>query len=604
VIRERLQRALAQLPYLPRVLELVWAATGRWMIAWGALIVAQGLFPVATVYLTRGLVNRLVTAVGANGEWSAVRPVLVYAGLYALVFLANEILGGAVRWVRSVQSDLVQNHIAAIIQRKSIAVDVAFYELPEFYDHLHRARDESGSRSIALLDGLATLSQNAITAIAMLGILLSFGPWLALALVVNTIPAVYIVLRHALIEHEWWRKHTEDSRIGWYYDWLLTTAGNAAELRLFGLGEHFCDASRDLREHLRQQRMRLVRSRTIAEGRASLAALVIAGGAGGWMLWSVLRGLLTLGDLALAYQAFQAGQGLSRALLGSIGTLYSNVLFLGSLFEFLALPTEIVDVERPRSMPSPLRDGIHFSRVDFRYQSNSRPVLESFDLVLPAGKWVAIVGPNGAGKSTIFKLLCRFYDPQAGRVTIDGIDVKEIALGELRESITVVFQSPVHYNATVRDNIAYGALDAAASIGEIERAAEAAGAADLVLRMPRGYETMLGSWLDGGRDLSVGEWQRIALARAFLRRAPIMLLDEPTSSMDSWAENDWLERFRSLAAGKTALMITHRFTTAMRADLIYVMVDGRIVETGTHRELVEQSGYYARSWSAQMAGAV
>jgi ATP-binding cassette, subfamily B, bacterial len=604
MIRERLQRAIAHLPYLPRVLRLVRQATGRWMTGWAVLIAFQGLLPVVTVFLTRGLVNRLVAAVAAPGNWAAIRPVLLFLAAYGGVFVLSEVLASVSRWIRSAQTDLIQDHITRLIHEQSIAVDLAFYELPEFYDRLHRARDESGSRSIALLDGLASLAQNSITLVAMIGVLLPFGPLLAVALMVNTIPAVYIVVRHAIIEHRWWRDHTEEGRLEWYYDWLLTNGGNAAELRLFGLGEHFCKVSGELREHLRRQRLQLTRDRTVAESQAGLAALVIGGAAGGWMLWRTLNGFLSLGDLALAYQAFQGGQGLMRTLLGSVGQLYANVLFLGSLFEFLALRSEVVDIERPRSLPVPLRRGIEFTGVAFRYQSNSRPILEDFDLMLPAGLWVAIVGPNGAGKSTLFKLLCRFYDPQAGRIVIDGIDIKEFALRELRERITVVFQDPVHYQATVRDNIAYGDFGAAAGTAQIERAARSAGAAEFVERMPRGYETMLGSWLAGGRDLSTGEWQRIALARAFLRQAPIMLLDEPTSAMDSWAENEWLERFRTLAAGKTTLMITHRFTTAMRADVIYVMVDGRIIESGTHRELVDQSGYYARSWSAQMAGAI
>jgi ATP-binding cassette, subfamily B, bacterial len=604
MIREAFRRTIDQLPYVPRVLGLVRDATGRWMIAWITLIAVQGLLPVVTVYLTCGLVNRLVGAVGARGDWAATRSLLVFVAAYGGVFVLSGVLASAARWVRSVQSDLIRDHIAEMINRKSMDVDLAFYELPEFYDHLHRARDDSSRRSIELLDGLGTISQNAITSVAMIGVLLRFGPWLALGLIINTLPAVYIVVRHAILEHRWWQRQTEQSRLGWYYDWLLTTAGNAGELRLFGLGEHFCEASRKLRAHLRGQRERLLQDRTIAEGQAEVATLLIAAGAGGWLLWQTLQGFLTLGDLALAYQAFQGGQGLMRALLGSIGQLYANVLFLGSLFEFLALRSEVVDVEEPRAVPARLREGIRFCGVDFRYQSNGRPVLEDFDLELPAGKWVAIVGPNGAGKSTLFKLLCRFYDPQAGRITIDGVDVRELRLSELRKRITVVFQAPVHYNATVFDNIAYGDLESAPSTNDVERAAEAAGAADLVARMPKRYGTMLGNWLSDGRELSVGEWQRIALARAFVRRAPIMLLDEPTSSMDSWAENDWLERFRALAEGKTTLMITHRFTTAMRADLIYVMVDGRIIETGTHRDLVRQSGYYARSWSAQMAGAV
>jgi ATP-binding cassette subfamily B protein len=219
---------------------------------------------------------------------------------------------------------------------------------------------------------------------------------------------------------------------------------------------------------------------------------------------------------------------------------------------------------------------------------------------IPSGKVVAIVGPNGAGKSTLLKLLCRFYDPEAGRITIDGRDIREMPTDGLRRLITVLFQQPFHYNTTVRENILYGDLNLEPGDPQIDSAIRAAGAEQTILRLPQKGQTLLGRWFAGGTELSVGEWQRIALARAFLRQAPIIILDEPTSALDPWAEADWLERFRKLAAGRTSIIITHRFTTAMHADVIHVMDRGKIIEAGSHQKLLEEGGLYAQSWSQQM----
>ena len=238
--------------------------------------------------------------------------------------------------------------------------------------------------------------------------------------------------------------------------------------------------------------------------------------------------------------------------------------------------------------------------MSFRYPGAERAALEHLNLTIPAGDTIAIVGPNGAGKSTLLKLLCRFYDPEHGRIELDGIDIKEMALEDLRRRITVLFQSPVAYHATVRENIALGDMRSSLSEGQIESAARDAGAHDFIRRLPQGYDTLLGRWFANGTELSGGEWQRMALARAFARQAPIMILDEPTSFMDSWAEVEWLDRFSTLADGRTAIIITHRFTTAMRADIIHVMNEGLIVETGTHQHLLARQGLYASSWPAQM----
>jgi ATP-binding cassette subfamily B protein len=253
-------------------------------------------------------------------------------------------------------------------------------------------------------------------------------------------------------------------------------------------------------------------------------------------------------------------------------------------------------------MPAALERGIHFDRVTFQYPGSREPTLSDFSVTIPAGRIVSLVGPNGAGKSTFVKLLCRFYDPLSGRIELDGRDLRTFQIDELRRHITVLFQEPVRYNATAGENIRLG--DQGASEGEIERAAVSAGADAIVRRLPAGYDNPLGKLFLDGAELSTGEWQRIALARAFLRQAPILILDEPTSAMDPWAEAEWIDRFRALAQGRTAILITHRLTTAMRADEIHVFLEGRVVESGSHEELLKRGGLYAQSWAKQESPAL
>jgi len=287
--------------------------------------------------------------------------------------------------------------------------------------------------------------------------------------------------------------------------------------------------------------------------------------------------------------------------LENAGQFYGNSLFLGNLFEFLALQPKIICRGGP-PWPSvrEVKASISFKGVSFSYPDATSKALNDFSMTIPSGKIVAIVGPNGAGKSTLLKLLCRFYDPDGGKIEIDGRDLRDFAADDLRRLITVLFQQPFHYNTTVRENVLYGDLKLQSSDAQIDAAITAAGAEEIVARLPQQEQTLLGRWFAGGAELSVGEWQRVALARAFLRQAPIIILDEPTSALDPWAEADWLERFRELAVGRTSIIITHRFTTAMHADVIHVMDHGRIIESGSHQRLLEQSGLYAESWSRQM----
>jgi ATP-binding cassette subfamily B protein len=603
-LKTRLQGGLAQLPYLPAALSLVWASSKSLSAAWITMLAAQGLLPVATVYLVRSLVNQLLVAVRSRGAWQDLRPALAVAAVLALVLLLTEVLSGISRWLRSAQSQRVQDHITNLIHEKSRLVDLAFYETPEFYDHLHRARSEGRHHPIALLENLGSLFQNGVTLAGMALVLLPYGAWMPAALLASTFPALVVVVHSTARRHEWSLRTTADERRTWYWDWLLTTSETAAELRLFGIGGLLQSSYQALRRRLRHEQLELEKSRVVSELAAACVAVVVTGCVMAWMVWRALRGSVTLGDLALFYQAFQQGQLLLRSVLQNTGQIYANLLFLGNLFEFLALRPRVADPAHPLEAPSSLQCGIRFDRVTFRYPGSERCALQDFSLFLPAGRIAAVVGPNGAGKSTLIKLLCRLYDPDEGRIMLDATDIRDFRLEDLRRRIGVLFQVPICYSATVRENIAYGdpALDAASA--GVEAAARAAGAEELIARLPRGYENMLGAWFEGGTELSVGEWQRIALARAFVRRAPILVLDEPTSAMDPWAEADWFGRFRRFARGRTAVIITHRLTTAMCADIILVAAEGRIVESGTHSELLALGGRYAESWAGQMEASV
>ena len=599
-IFSRLQKLQEQLPYLPQTIRLVRSAARAWMGLWLALLIAQGLLPAAVVNLTRLLVDTLVDTLGMESDQQSFRPALMLVLILTTLLLLTELLRSATAYVRTVQAELVQDHISRLIQEKSAEVDLAFYDTPAYFDRLHRARYEATSRPLALLESMGSLLQNGITLVAMLLVLLPYGLWLPAALVISSLPAFYVVLRQRVRLHQWRLRSTEAERKAWYYFWMLTARETAAELRLFDLAAYFRKQFDTVRHLLRRERIRLAREQGIAELGAGLSALLVTGVVTIWMVWRMVQGAVSLGDLTLFYQAFNQGQRLTRSLLDNLGEIYANTLFLADLFEFLAFENVVQDPPDPRPFPASTAPAINVEYVTFRYPGSRRIALDDFSLSLPSGRISALVGPNGAGKSTLIKLLCRLYDPEAGRVLVEGVDIRSLRQTDLRRMIAVLFQEPVRHNATVRENIWLGNREQDLDGDSIVQAAIAAGADTPVEGLSRGYDTLLGRQFSGGTELSVGEWQRLALARAYLRQAPFIILDEPTSAMDPWAEADWLRRFRRLAQERTALIITHRFTTAMYADTISVMEQGRIVEQGAHDELLISGGMYSRSWHAQM----
>lgn len=598
-LKRRLIKFRTQLGYLPWAMRLVWTAARWWTATWLVLLILQGLLPVVVLYLGRSLVNSLVATLDQGGGWDAMRPTVVLVVLIAGIMLAVEMLKSLTGLVQTIQAEYVEQHVNDLIHAQALVLDLAFYESPDSYDQLYRARNDAMSRPVALVESLGGMLQNGLLLVAMTGVLLTFGFWLPLLLLVSALPALLIVVQATIGLNEWRLLNTAAMRRKNYFTWILTAREAAAELRLFALGQQFRQDFLRLQTRMRAERIGLARKQAAADATAGGIVLVTMALALGWMTLRTLQGHATLGDLALFYQAFSQGQRLSRTLLTSVNQIYSNTLFLENLHEFLQLEARIAEPLQPAPAVPRLSEGVHFRDVTFRYPESPRTALDDFNISIPAGQIVAIVGENGAGKSTLLKLLCRFYDPEQGTISWDGHDLRDFSPAELRSMIAVLFQEPVHYHDTAANNIAFGAWESHPASATVQAAARDAGADAPILRLPDGYETLLGKWF-GGAELSVGEWQRVALARAFLRQATLVILDEPTSAMDSWAEADWLARFRRLVRGHTTVIITHRFTTAMQADMIHVMAGGRAVESGTHAELLASGGRYAESWYRQM----
>ncbi len=591
MLTSQIKQFFRRLPIGRHALALVWRAAGWWTVARGILLVAQGLIPAGLALLLRTLVNRLVTSPG----WSAVGPPAI--GIAALWVVA-QLLSSALSWVRAAQAEYVQDEVHRLIHLQALRVDLAFYDDPDSYDRLYRAHVDAIAQPLALLESLGSLVQNGLGFLVLAGILWTYASWLPMLLVFTAVPGLLLVARQILKEHRWQIEHTFEERRARYLDFTITDLWAAAEMRIFDLGTYHRKTFELLRETLRDGKLRLAKQGAGTELGAGLLAWAGSIVGLGWMLHQTIIGKAKLGDLLLCFQAFQQCQSLLRSLLEGAGKIYRSLLFIENLDDFLKIEPAILS-GRAGVAGLPVKEAIRFERISFTYPGGSHRALDRFNLEIPRDKVVALVGHNGAGKSTLIKLLCRFYDPDEGRILFDDVDLRELDLEALRRRIAVLFQEPVHYCATASENIAFGDIGRLLDQEGVREAARDAGALEPIERLPDSFETVLGKWF-GGAELSGGEWQRVALARAFFRRASLIVLDEPTSAMDSWAEQDWLNRFRTLTAGKTALLITHRFTTAMHADIIHVMDKGRVVESGSHADLVALGGAYASSWRAQM----
>ena len=583
-----------------RTLKLVLAVVPYWTGAWVVLLILRGLLPAATVYLTKLTIDTFMIA---RDDSDVLNSALLFAAGVGVTLVATELTTFSLDWVRAVQTDVLMDHLKGRIQLKAAEVDLEFYESPNYYDLLEQARGDAVSRPLTLLESFGSIFQNSITLLTFSALLLRYGWWVPVLLLIGALPALYLYLRSEKVMHAWVRSSAPDRRWLSYLESVVTSGQTAAEVRIFNLGDHFRERYAALSSRLRRERMHHAGKRYRGKLFAGLLALGTAGLGVGWIALAVVQKTATLGDLAVFYQIFTRGQAIMQSLLGGANQAFSSGLYLENLYEFLDLAPRTKPPSNPVPFPSPIKKGIRFSNITFGYPGTDSTVYKNFNLTIPAGKIVALVGMNGAGKSTLVKLLCGFYTPQEGSIEIDGIDIANMDAKDLRRNLSVQFQFPANYHESAEQNIAFGDIDHPLVPEHVESAARASGAHEFVSQLPKGYKTMLGRHFTDGQELSGGQWQRLTLARAYYRNAPMLILDEPTSFMDSWSEAEWFDHLKELLTGRTSLIITHRFTIAMRADIIMVVDDGRIIESGTHSELLSGDGFYAQSWKSQMDAA-
>lgn len=590
----------AQLINWRRSFTLIWKASPYHTTVWAILLVLQGILPGLMVYLTKLVVDSLTVAISSQGDWEKIRPAVFYISFVALTMLMSEIIQSLLEIVRSDQADIIQDYVTKLVHDKSATLDMAYFDSPEYHDRLEQATSGT-STPLSLLESLGSLVQNSITLLVMTTLIVQYSLWLPLVLFISTLPAFIIILWFDRKYLRWWQSTTSTRRWIRYFDSMLTLSLAAAEVKLFNLNPHFQKSYQTLRKDLRTQKISQMRKLGIAKLFSAVFSMLLLGCAIFWVGLKALYGTFTLGDIALFYQAFDRSQTLMRTLLSNIGQMIKNSLYLGVLFEFLDLNSNVTDPITPAPLPEKLKVGIKIKNITFRYPGTEKPIFNNFSMFIPAGSTVAIVGENGSGKTTLIKLLCRFYDPEEGSIEFDRVDIRKFNVKNFHKLISIMFQVPLSFHATVRETIALGDLDKNVTDEEIEKAAQSAGAHEFISRFPDKYNTLLGKAYAKGVELSGGEWQRMALARAYIRESsPLVLLDEPTSFLDSWAEAHWFRLFKKLTENRTAVVITHRFTIAMRADYIFVMNKGKIVESGTHQSLLESDGLYAQSWKEQM----
>jgi len=600
--KSKLSTVVQQGLRLDRAIRLVWAGAPGWSTLNLVLVVAQGLLPLAGLYLLKRIIDTLQAAMAAPSGTASFRLVLVWVAAAAVVALVTALVRALAELAGQAQSLVLTDQLTGILHGQSVAVDLEYYEDARYYDTLHRAQGDAISRPISIVNRLIQVGQSAISLIGVAGLLIAFNPWLALVLLLVALPGAQVRLIYSRRQFAFEQEQTKQERRSWYYHWILTNSFFAKELRLFGLGPLFRNRFRDMRQALRTGRLALTRRRTLFGLLAQSGATLAVFGSLAYIAYRTYKGSVTIGSLVMYYSAFQLAVGSFSSVLQGFAGLYEDGLFLSNLYKFLDLQPKIQAPPRPIPVPARFAKGIAFRDVGFAYPGSSRHVLEKVNLTIAPGQVIALVGENGSGKTTLVKLLCRLYDPDQGKVTLDDIDLRQLDPDKWRSRIGVILQDYVQYQLPVWENIWLGNVEVEPDRQRIIEAARRSGVDAVIRRLAQGYDTPLGCWFEEeGTEISIGEWQKVALARAFMREAELVVLDEPTSALDALAEAELFKHFRQVLQGRSAVLISHRFSTVQMADYIYVLDQGRICEHGTHRELLERGGLYARFYLAQAA---
>jgi ATP-binding cassette subfamily B protein len=593
--RERL-RAMRNIPPL---LKMVWDTSPMLVTITVFSRLIMALMPVAQLWVAKLIIDQVVHAVSAHS--ANVQRVWVLLGFEIGMVIVGDLLSRGVNLCDSLMGDRFTNLVSLRLMEHADKLDLVSFEDPVFYDKMERARRQTTGR-LGMIATLAQMAQQLVTLVLFSAAIVAFSPWFFVLLVLAIIPSFLGETRFAMLAYSMLYRWTPERRELDYLRMLGASNASAKEVKIFGLGPHLIERSRDLFERFYQE------NKTLAIRRAALGSalnlLPTAGYYGAYVLilFRTLQGILTVGDLTFLASAFARCRGLIETLFSSLNTIADQALYIKDLFDFFE--TEPAIVSPPHAIPAPrsIRSGFVFEDVSFAYPGADRRVLSDVNFSFAAGERIALIGENGAGKTTIVKLLARLYEPTGGRILLDGVDLRDYDVHGLRREIGVIFQDYMRYDMLVRDNIGFGRIEELRNQSRIETAAHKSLAETVIQQLPSGYEQMLGRRFEKGMDLSAGQWQKIALARAYMRDAQVLILDEPTASLDARAEFEVFQRFAELTRVKMAVLISHRFSAVRMADNILVLADGQIREHGTHQQLLALGGRYAELFELQAAG--
>jgi ATP-binding cassette subfamily B protein len=595
---------------IPPFVALVWATSPGMTLAQGVARLVRALLPVATLYIGKLIIDEVIRLSQAPGPDPALSQwiesgALDYLGALVAAELAlavlSDVLGRTVSFLDSMLAEKFSNATSLRLMEHAATLDLEDFEDGELQDRLERARRQAAGRT-TLLSQLFGQVQDLVTIASFGAGLVVYAPWLIALMALSLLPAMVGEAHFNARSYTLNFARTPERRELDYVRQTGASVETAKEVKIFGLNRFLIDRYEALATRF------YAANRALALRRAGWGSVLTAMGTVGYyvayayIVWRTLHGAFSIGDLTFLAGSFRRLRTLLESLLGGFSQLAGQALYLDDLFSFFTIQPEIVSPANPRPFPRPLRDGFRFEDAGFRYPGAERWAVRHLTFTLHAGEVLALVGENGAGKTTLVKLLARLYDPDEGRILLDGRDLREYDLSALRANVGVIFQDFVRYHMTAAENIAVGSIDLKDDRERIVAAAQRSLADEVIRRLPNGYDQQLGKRFRGGIDLSGGEWQKIAIARAYMRDAPVLILDEPTAALDARAEFEVFERFKELTHGKTAVLISHRFSSVRMADRIVVLAEGQVEAVGTHEELLRRGGRYAELFELQAAG--
>lgn len=602
------------LRYLPGLLRLVWETHRGFTLTMAVLRLVRSFVPVASLWVGKLIIDEVIRLASTSG--GDLGQLWFYVGVEVAIVISGELIGRVTTLVESLLGDLFSNYTSVRMMEHAATLDLAQFEDPDFYDKMERARRQTVGR-IALLAQLLTIGQSLLTLGSLAAALLVYNPWLFLLLLAGVVPGFLGETHFASLQYSLLFRWTPERRRLDYYRYIGASNETAREMKTFGLSGWVTERYRKLADRYYEENKRLSVRKAVVSTLLSFLGEVGYYAAYVLILLDAVTGAITIGTLTFLSGSFMQGRNLIERILGDASRIQEGSLYLKDLFDFFEVQPTVTSSTNAVAVPEPIREGFRFENVGFQYPGSDQWAVRNVSFQLRPGERIAFVGENGAGKTTLTKLIARLYDPTEGRILLDGRDLREYDLSSLRQAISVIFQDFVKYELRFDENIGVGAIDSAQEhldlIDEepdtiadapaaMAEAAQKSLASSLLDRFPNGWRQMLGRRFEGGLNLSGGEWQKVALARAYMREAQLLVLDEPTAALDARAEYEVFLRFSELVQGRTAIIISHRFSTVRMADRIVVLKFGQVVEEGSHDELLQKKGLYYELFEMQAEG--